>query len=262
MDNPAPPLTLAVAQPACVPHDVATNAAAHAVAIRSANARVVVFPELSLTGYALDAAALAADDERLAVIVHACADTDAIAFAGAPVRSEDGEHIAILRFDAVGVSVAYRKMHPDAEESQRFLPGAAPVVLTVGGWRLGLAVCRDAMNPTHSVETGQLGMDVYVAGLLTRPERLPVQDRRMAEIARTQGVWVAAASYAGPTAPYPRTAGGSGVWSPDGSAVRTGAEPGAVVTATVRAPDPPSAPAPRHGGWRAFLLRLWRSLWG
>lgn len=45
------PLPIAVAQPLCVPYDVAANAAAHAAAVRSAGARVVVFPELSLTGY-------------------------------------------------------------------------------------------------------------------------------------------------------------------------------------------------------------------
>ena len=49
------PLRLAVAQPPCVPLDVAANARAHAAAVRAAGARVVVFPELSLTGYELDA---------------------------------------------------------------------------------------------------------------------------------------------------------------------------------------------------------------
>ncbi|SCF15419.1 hypothetical protein GA0070607_6218 [Micromonospora coriariae] len=40
------PLRLAVAQPLCVPRDVAANARAHAAAVRAARARVVLFPEL------------------------------------------------------------------------------------------------------------------------------------------------------------------------------------------------------------------------
>ena len=44
------PLRVAVAQPLCVPYDVGQNAVAHAAAVRAAAARVVVFPELSLTG--------------------------------------------------------------------------------------------------------------------------------------------------------------------------------------------------------------------
>ncbi len=50
------PLIIAVAQPPCLPCDVAANAATHAATVREAGARVVVFPELSLTGYEFDAA--------------------------------------------------------------------------------------------------------------------------------------------------------------------------------------------------------------
>jgi hypothetical protein len=48
---PLSPLIVAVAQPPCSGYDVAANALAHARAVRAAEARVVVFPEMSLTGY-------------------------------------------------------------------------------------------------------------------------------------------------------------------------------------------------------------------
>ena len=50
------PLTIAVAQPRCAAKNVRLNAVEHAATIRRINARLVVFPELSLTGYELDAA--------------------------------------------------------------------------------------------------------------------------------------------------------------------------------------------------------------
>ena len=62
------PLVIAVAQPLCVPYDVAVNAVTHAATVRSAGARVVVFPELSLTGYELDAPAITAEDPRLEIV--------------------------------------------------------------------------------------------------------------------------------------------------------------------------------------------------
>jgi predicted amidohydrolase len=62
------PLRVAVAQPPCVPYDVAVNAVTHAATVCSAGARVVVFPELSLTGYELDAPAITVEDPRLAPI--------------------------------------------------------------------------------------------------------------------------------------------------------------------------------------------------
>jgi len=83
-------LSVAVAQPPCVAHDVAANARAHAAAIRDAGARVVVFPELSLTGYELDAAPVDPADPRLAPITGACARTGTVALAGAPVAGPDG----------------------------------------------------------------------------------------------------------------------------------------------------------------------------
>lgn len=76
-------LTIVVAQPRCVPYDVLTNAQTHAATIRSGGARVVVFPELSLTGYELDAPPVAIDDRRLAPIVQACAETGSVALVGA-----------------------------------------------------------------------------------------------------------------------------------------------------------------------------------
>ncbi|WP_376768576.1 nitrilase-related carbon-nitrogen hydrolase, partial [Pseudonocardia pini] len=58
MRTGGPGLAVAAAQPACVARDVAANARGHAEAVRAAGARVVVFPELSLTGYELDAPAV------------------------------------------------------------------------------------------------------------------------------------------------------------------------------------------------------------
>src|ERR1700687_5975630 len=91
------PLRVAVAQPACVPYDVAANAFRHAATVRSAGARVVVFPELSLTGYELDAPAITVEDPRLAPIVEACAATGSLALVGAPLQGDAGQaHIAML----------------------------------------------------------------------------------------------------------------------------------------------------------------------
>lgn len=87
------------------------NALSHAAAVRAAKARVVVFPELSLTGYELGAAPLSPDDVRVGAIVEACAATDSIALTGAPVEGDDGRiHIAMLHVSARGVGVASQRM--------------------------------------------------------------------------------------------------------------------------------------------------------
>ncbi|MFG1840642.1 carbon-nitrogen hydrolase family protein [Micromonospora sp. NPDC049175] len=226
------PLRLAVVQPRCVPRDVATNARTHAAAVRAAGARVVVFPELSLTGYELDAPVVPVDDPRLVPLVEACAETGTVALVGAPVA---GDHIAVLAVTGTGVTVAYRKMWLGAAEADRFRPGETPVVLDVDGWRVGLAVCKDTGVTAHAERTAALGIDVYAAGVLESARDAAVTDQRAHRIATAHRVWVAVASFAGSTGGgYTEAAGRSGVWTPEGKVLaRAGTEPGESVAVTL-----------------------------
>jgi len=229
------PLTIAVAQPQCVPYDVAANAVTHAATVRSAGARVVVFPELSLTGYELDAAAITVEDPRLTPIIEACAETGSVALVGAPVRGEAGRsHIAMLAVDGTGATVAYRKMWLGGTESNRFSPGGKPAVLDVDGWRLGLAICKDTGIPQHASDTAALGIDAYVAGIMESAEDAARQDEHARRVATDHRVWVAVASFAGSTGGYAQVAGRSGIWSSDGVVVtRAGPETGTIARATL-----------------------------
>lgn len=230
------PLKVAAAQPACTALDVAANAAAHARAVLAARARLVVFPELSLTGYELEAGTVGLDDAALEPVVDACAATGAVALVGAPIEDEDGRaFIATLRVDGAGVEVAYRKSWIGEREAVRFTRGDGPMVLEVDGWRVGLGICRDTGAAQHTAGLAALGVDLYVAGLAHRPEELPEQEARAMVIARTCRAHVVFASFAGPTGDvFSETAGCSAIWSPDGLAVaRADASAGAVVAATL-----------------------------
>jgi predicted amidohydrolase len=221
-------LLLAAAQPRCEARNVSANARAHAEAIREARARVVIFPELSLTGYELDAQPVHVTDAALRPIIEACADCDSIAFAGAPVEENGQRFIATLRIDETGAVVAYRKSHLGGEELNRFAPGDGPTVVDVDGWRLGMGICKDTGVAEHTAGTAELGIDVYVAGLVHLPEELDEQDARGRRIAAACSAYVAFASFAGATGGgYAATAGESTIWSPDGSVLaRATAAPG------------------------------------
>ncbi len=233
------PLVVAVAQPPCVPGDAVANAAAHAAAVRSAGprARVVAFPEMSLTGYVFDAPTVAGDDPVLDPIVAACAETGSVALVGAPVEAGGERSIGVLAVDGDGARVAYRKMFLGGAEPGSFTPGTEPGVVEVDGWRLGLAICKDTGVPEHAARTCALGVDAYLAGVLEFPEDAAVPEQRAHRIAAEHGVWVAIASFAGPAGgDYQAAPGGSGVWGPDGAVhARAGAESGAVVWAALPA---------------------------
>jgi predicted amidohydrolase len=231
------PLSVAAAQPTCTAYEVEWNALAHAALVRQAQARVVVFPELSVTGYELDAPVLRPDDPALLPLVKACAETGSLALAGAPVRGDAGRsHIAMLAVDGRGARVAYRKMWLGTAEAERFSPGTEPAVLEVDGWRLGLAICKDTGIPQHASDTAALGIDAYLAGVLESAEDATVQDERAQRVAMQHGVWVVVGSFAGSTGGgYARAAGGSAIWSPGGEVVaRAGPETGAFARATLR----------------------------
>jgi len=228
-------LSVAAAQPPCRALDVAANALAHAAAIRGAGARLVVFPELSLTGYELDAGPVQVTDPALRPIIEACAAADSVALAGAPVEKDGRRHIAALRIDCAGATVAYRKSYLGGDELTRFDPGDGPTVIDVDGWRVGLGICKDTGVSEHTAGTAALGIDVYAAGLVHGPDELEEQDARGQRFAAACRAYVAFASFAGPTGGgYGATAGESTIWSPGGSELaRAGSRPGEIARATL-----------------------------
>jgi predicted amidohydrolase len=213
-------LTVAVVQPQSTLGDVGANVEAHAAAVTEADARVVVFPELSLTGYSIEAEPIAPTDARLAPIVAACEASGSIAFVGAPISGSNGAvFIAILAIDAGGASAVYRKMWLGGDEPTRFTAGVEPSVVDVDGWRLGLAICKDTRIAEHAEAVAALGIDVYIGGICESADAHAEPERRARVVADRFGIWVALASFAGPTGGgFDATAGRSGVWRPDGSA--------------------------------------------
>lgn len=234
-------LTVAVAQPAVVTGAVESNAGRHAEAVVSAGARLVVFPELSLTGYALDAEPITPDDPRLSALMVACARTGTLALAGAVVAGPDGGRPCIATL-AIGPAaddqrarprVVYRKQHLGAEESAHFSPGPGPAAIDVDGWRVALGICRDTGQADHVQAVAELGPDLYAAGLVHHPAEREETERRARTLAAATGAPVALASFAGPTgAGFDDTAAHSGIWWHTGERLAD-AGPRAGATATV-----------------------------
>ena len=229
------PLIVTAAQPWCRPGAIAENSRAHAAVVRRARSRVVVFPELSLTGYDLAAQAVSPDDLVLEPLREACVDTGAVALVGAATAQADRRHIAVLAIGPDKVTEAYRKTWLGGDEAEHFATGDGPTVLTVDGWRLGLGICKDTGSAQHTAGTAALDIDVYVAGVVHRPDELAEQEARATVIARTCQAYTVIASAAGAVGEdYPDTCGASAIWAPNGLAVtRAGREPDDIARATL-----------------------------
>jgi predicted amidohydrolase len=205
-------LRVAVGQP-LAGADLRDSVQAHAALVLAARADVMVFPELSLTGYRFEASPV--DFGDLDDLISACRAVVTTALVGAPIVEDGRKFIAILRVDANGVGVAYRKSFLSDDEKEHFEPGLGATAIEIDGWRVGLGVCKDTGVDEHIDDTAALGIDLYACGVLHHRSELEEQRRRAIEIASRCGAFVAMASAAGPHAGgYAITAGRSTIVSP------------------------------------------------
>lgn len=231
-------LLIAAAQPPCIPLDVAANAEAHAHAVRETAADLLVFPELSLTGYELTAPAVSPTSPVLAPLVEACAESGTVAFVGAPVEENGERFIAMLRVDGEDARPVYRKQFLHGAENDHFSPGPHPdagsVVIDELGIRIGLGICKDTGSMQHIAALTGADIDVYLAGVVHLPEEIAEQNARGHVIARTSGAVTVIANAAGPcSTTYPEAGGHSTAWAPDGTQLAgTAASPGDVLLFT------------------------------
>ncbi|MCP9271563.1 carbon-nitrogen hydrolase family protein [Mycolicibacterium arenosum] len=229
-------LVVAAVQPIVIDGDVDGNVASHVEAITRADARLVVFPEMSLTGYRLDSTPVDIAGSGMAPLVRVCARTNSVALVGAPVEVSGGRFIAMVRIDGDGASVAYCKTFLHGTEDRCFEPGLGPRVIEVDGWRIGMGICRDTGTEEHVRGTAELGVDVYACGVVNDQTELAEQQRRGRSIAMACQAPVVMASFAGPTGGgFVRTAGRSAIWSADAEVlVEADDRPGDFVCATLR----------------------------
>lgn len=230
---PKTTFTVCAAQPSVEADDLVATVAAHVAAISRASANLVVFPELSLTGYELDARLIDPADPVLTPLVDVCAATATTALAGAPIRDARGTFIATLRIDGTGIGVAYRKCFLGADENARFDVGPGAASIDIREIRVGLGICRDTGVDEHVTATAALDIDVYACGVVHHRSERTEQERRARRLAEACDAPVVMASFAGPTGGgYRRTAGHSAIWSADGRRLCVaGAEPDDIAVA-------------------------------
>lgn len=236
-------LTVSAIQYEALDGGIVPNVQEHVRLIEDAEshgARLVVFPELSLTGYNLAALAtgdawLLDDDPRLGDLHEICRRTGITAVAGAAYREPDGTpRLASLAIHPDGATEFAFKTHLHGPEGELFTPGDGALLLELDGWMIALAICSDAANPAHSAGAATAGADIYaVSALYTVAEERRL-GLHLAARAMDNRVFSILANLGGST-PLGPSCGLSGFWGPDGfrleKAAGTGTE---VITAILQ----------------------------
>jgi len=242
----ASPLRVAIAQIDPALGDVESNLALHRDWIERARAEgtsLLVFPELSLTGYALrDMAAgvtLPAKGGPLEALAKSAGDMTVAVGAVVPSRTGPPANAGVL-LERGRVRFIHRKVylptHGMFEEGRYFSAGDRLRVhrSTALDLRLGLLVCRDLWHLSSGVVMGHRGVDILI-GMSASPGRdlsegRPDGDgfgslrmlRALNEVyARCLGCFVVHANRVG-TEEGVTFAGGSEIRHPSGRAVATG----------------------------------------
>jgi predicted amidohydrolase len=218
-----PPFKIAAAQIPSVRGDLEANIATHAAAIAQAASRqvsVLIFPELSLTGYEPHLArdlAMTPQDDRLAPLVALARRHAIAAVVGAPLEhSADKPALGAIVLGADGSVRTYCKMHLGTSERPWFSPGERPFLLSALGHKVGLAICADTSQPSHPQAYADLGADIYAAGVFLNHEWYPTDAPRLADYAARHKMLTLLANHAASTGTY-TSVGKSTLWSPDGA---------------------------------------------
>jgi predicted amidohydrolase len=234
---------IAAAQVPSTRGDIATNIATHAAAITAAakhGVRVLVFPELSLTGYEPDLAAelaITGMEKRLAPLSALTRQHQIEVVIGAPLR--DGAtkpYLGAILLTARGSATTYSKMHLGTSERAYFTPGSVPLSFNSDAQTIGIAICADTSQPSHPQVYADAGCTIYAAGVCLNAEWYATDMPRLANYAARHQMLVVMANHAQSVGSY-SSVGKSAVWLPDGAllAQAEGAESCLVIAAKSQA---------------------------
>lgn len=230
-------VTIALAQLPVVKGAVAKNLETHLAYIQRAAERgadLVVFPELSLSGYELELLeqlALPKNSEVFGTISTAAVAHNIVVIAGCPLVSEGRKpQIGAVICFPNGERAFYAKQYLHEGEAVYCSTGNESYLFTVNGTRIALAICADFANPAHSEAASAQQAEVYIASALISEAGYASDAQLLAAMAKRHQFPVLFANHISNTGGW-QTCGKSGGWNAVGELVvaANGIEPDLVL---------------------------------
>jgi predicted amidohydrolase len=256
--------SIAVAQTCPTKGDVKANLDEHVRLTQIAaaeGAQIVVFPELSLTGYELGLAnnlAFSEDDPRLSPLVEAASSCSMTLIVGAPVRIVPRLHIGAFIVSPDRTTDVYTKHHLGAFSASASCDGIVPPaeatvfqrgdrnpLIRFGGNIAAVAVCADIGRSSHPQQAAARGAKTYLASMFVIPSEFAGETAKLRGYAVQHSMTVAFANYGSPTGGL-ASAGRSAIWSETGELLAQLDVNGAGVAVVTETPQ----------GWRAKAVML------
>lgn len=246
-------LTIAAAQSISIAGDLAANIQRHLCLIEVAaeqGVELLVFPELSLTGYENEVAAALAIDPQDAILQPLRDQARMLGVTtvvGMPVRvpQRDQVWIGALVLGADGSLGVYSKQHLHTGEDRFFAPGVGGAPLNMGDDTVALAVCADFNHASHAAAAADQGASLYAAGVLISEKGYVADCALLQGYAREHSMAVLMANHSGVSGGW-QSAGRSAIWSEEGALVISASGAGDCLVV-----------AQRHdGAWKGRVIAL------
>lgn len=184
----------------------------------SGGAGMIVFPELSLTGYEPTLAgelAMTPDAVRLDVFQKISDDRRIIIGVGAPTRNDAGVFISTIIFRPHRPRGVYSKKYLHPDEEKFFAHGRNSNVLIDEKARIALAICYELSVPEHAERAFESRAKIYLATAAKTERGVDEADKRLSAIADKYSMTVLMANCVGECDGV-ECAGGSSAWNDEG----------------------------------------------
>lgn len=215
-------MRIAVAQTKPFKGDIEKNIAVHINMIRLAiggKADMIIFPELSITGYEPELAeTLAADkDDKIFDVLQELSDEHHIVIgAGMPVRVPHGVMIGMIIFQPHKERALYTKQHLHEDEFPFFVPGSGHAVFEMHNHTIAFAICYELSVEAHSLNANESGADIYMASVAKSVSGVGKAAQTLSGIAKQYGMTVLMSNCTGHCDNFD-CGGKTSAWNKDGS---------------------------------------------
>ncbi|TDQ33011.1 carbon-nitrogen hydrolase family protein [Zeaxanthinibacter enoshimensis] len=182
-------------------------------------AELVVFPELSLTGYEPTLAAglaLEKDDSRLQPLQDFSDKHKITLGVGVPLLSKKGICISLLFFRPGLPVIVHHKQYLHPDEEAYFVSGPNLPGIRLDGLHVGLAICYELSVKEQLVEQLKHEPGIYLSSVAKAPRGLATATTQLAQIARKYNIITGMVNCVGP-ANGSICMGNTAIWDSGGS---------------------------------------------
>jgi predicted amidohydrolase len=217
-------MKISVAQTRPIKGDIQRNTEAHFLLIDRAavlGADMIIFPELSITGYEPTLAkSLATDvnDVRLNPFQEISNALNMVICMGVPLKAGHTISISMIVFQPNKPRTVYSKSYLHPDEDPYFMSVKGISGLTIKKMHIAFAICYEVSVPAHAAGANQEGATIYIASVAKSVEGVDKAANRLSQIAKEYSMTVLMSNFIGHCDNFD-CGGKSSVWNEKGELI-------------------------------------------